>query len=80
MNFIFRDGSVYKSIAEKYKAGLVEQHYRAILSRVPRQEEAIINVPLVKTVREQNVQVILHKVKGKLCIDLITNFLCCFKS
>ncbi|VDD90324.1 unnamed protein product [Enterobius vermicularis] len=56
VNFIFRDGSVYKSIAEKYKAGLVEQHYRAILSRVPRQEEAIINVPLVKTVREQNVQ------------------------
>lgn len=45
---------VQKSIMEKYKDGAVEQRYRTIVRGVPEENEAIINIPLVKKSYKQN--------------------------
>uniref|UniRef100_A0A158R4L4 Pseudouridylate synthase RPUSD4, mitochondrial n=1 Tax=Syphacia muris TaxID=451379 RepID=A0A158R4L4_9BILA len=43
--------AAYKKIVDMYRSGLMEQNYRAILSAIPHDDEATINIPLRKTVR-----------------------------
>lgn len=56
-----------KSIMEKYKDGAVEQRYRTIVRGVPEENEAIINIPLVKKSYKQNFIVRFYN----NCISLI---------
>uniref|UniRef100_A0A915BN92 Pseudouridylate synthase RPUSD4, mitochondrial n=1 Tax=Parascaris univalens TaxID=6257 RepID=A0A915BN92_PARUN len=49
-----KNESMQKSIMEKYKDGAVEQRYRTIVRGVPEDDEAVINIPLVKKSYKQN--------------------------